>query len=210
MPLPFAMLVAVCSAYTLALDPALEVRAIHSASKSQWSSSLRVKENVLLVNRPFQLSLLTRTLVMTSDSATLLRYLHDLRAVPAIRPFEWIVQLPATLAGGSCATTILAAASNRNAKQGKSNFVLYFRKTSSNCRSRSGCTRIINRRFGCQRRKLSRRTRSSLLQLNRVVVLASAIQPRARKRAFTFYHRGLMDRLRMTTSARRQIAKGHR
>jgi hypothetical protein len=81
------MLVAVCSAYTLALDPALEVRAIHSASKSQWSSSLRVKENMLLVNSPFKCSLLTRTLVMTSDSATLLRNLHDLGAVPAIRPF---------------------------------------------------------------------------------------------------------------------------
>lgn len=80
------MLVAVGPTYGPALDRALDAGAVDPASKSQHSVSLRPEEDVLLIDSSFQFSLLARTLVMTGDNAALLRDLHDLRAVPAIRP----------------------------------------------------------------------------------------------------------------------------
>jgi hypothetical protein len=82
------MLVAVCTAYRPALDRAFDAGAVHSASKGQRSVGLRAEEDMLLVDSSFQFSLLARTFVMTRDNAALLRELHDLRAVPAIRPFR--------------------------------------------------------------------------------------------------------------------------
>src|SRR5277367_3601549 len=47
------------------------------------------------------------------------------RSLPS-GPFEWIVQLPATFAGGSCETVILPAARIRKVKQSRSNLALWF------------------------------------------------------------------------------------
>lgn len=84
MPLPQSMLVAVCPADRPALHRAFHARAVHSASKGQHRVRLRPEEDVLLSNASLQLSLLPRTLVMTGNHATILRDLHDLRALPAI------------------------------------------------------------------------------------------------------------------------------
>jgi hypothetical protein len=82
------MLVAVRPTYGPALDRALDAWAVDPTSKGQHSVSLRAEEDVLLVDSSFQFSLLAWTLVMTGDHATLLRELHDLRAVPVIRTFR--------------------------------------------------------------------------------------------------------------------------
>ncbi len=82
------MLVAVSPAYAPALDRAFDARAVDPASKSQYGVSLRVKEDVLLIDRSLQFSLLARALIVTGNKATLLSDLHDLCAVPAIRPFR--------------------------------------------------------------------------------------------------------------------------
>lgn len=46
------MLVAVCPANSSALDRAFYARAVNPASKSQYGVSLRVEEDVLLIDRP--------------------------------------------------------------------------------------------------------------------------------------------------------------
>lgn len=81
------MLVAVSSAYAPTLNRAFDARAVDPASKSQYGVSLRVKEDVLLIDRSLQFSLLARALIVTGNNAALLNDLHDLRAIPAIGAF---------------------------------------------------------------------------------------------------------------------------
>src|SRR5580704_8653884 len=82
------MLVAVCPAYGPALDRAFDAGTVYPSSKGQHSVSLRAKEDVLLINRPFQFSLLARSLVIAGDNAVLLHELHSLRALLAIWPLR--------------------------------------------------------------------------------------------------------------------------
>src|SRR5580704_3575584 len=88
------MLVAVCPAYGPALDRAIDAGTVHPTSKGQHGVSLRAKENVLLVDRPFQFSLLARSLVMAGYSDALLHELHKLRAVLAIWSFRVNYPIP--------------------------------------------------------------------------------------------------------------------
>lgn len=81
-----SMLVAVCPIDRPALDGAFYARTVHPASKGQHGVGLGPEEDVLLIDGAFQFALLTRTLVMTDDHATLLGKLHDLGAFPSIGP----------------------------------------------------------------------------------------------------------------------------
>jgi hypothetical protein len=80
------MLVAVCPSDGSALDRPLNAGAVHPTSKGQRRVGPGVEQDVLLIDASFQFSLLARTLVMTGDDAVLLRELHSLRPILAIRP----------------------------------------------------------------------------------------------------------------------------
>jgi hypothetical protein len=87
-PLPHSVLVAIGPTYRFALDRAFDARSVHATPEGQRGWSLGMEEDVLLIDSSLQLSLLTRTLVMAGDSAAVLRDLHVLCAVPAIRSFR--------------------------------------------------------------------------------------------------------------------------
>jgi hypothetical protein len=84
-PVPLAMLVSIRPADGSALDSAVRAGTVYSASKRQHRAGLCPEQDTLLIDRSFQFSLLSRTLMMTGDDAALLCNLNSLRSVPAIR-----------------------------------------------------------------------------------------------------------------------------
>jgi len=81
-----SVLVAECPTNSPAFNRSLNVGAVNPASKGQRSARLRPEQDVLLIDGSLQLPFLARTLVMTCDRATVLRELHDLCSLDAVRP----------------------------------------------------------------------------------------------------------------------------
>jgi hypothetical protein len=78
--------VSIGSAYRASLDRVVRAGAVHSSAKSENGVSFGAEQDVLLIDRPFQWSLLAGALVVSADDAALLVDVHELGTLPAIRP----------------------------------------------------------------------------------------------------------------------------
>ena len=108
--------------------------AVHSTAKRKNGASLGTEQDVLLIDSPFQLSLLARALIVSGDDTAFLPDVHHLGTLPAVRPSGMNCPVASDVRGRPWAIVVLPRVSNSRAKKTRCNFLPKIVIASSNHR----------------------------------------------------------------------------